>query len=231
MCQALDEKWRIARGSNSKDEDQNLKMPEELVRFFKSLALEALKSAHFVLFRRFNEEHQKKRTKQKPRTGHLPLSCPCHASRYMRPATDESTGQRELSMVWIIKAWSVEKMRRILPFNFKIFQASRAVTYMVVLSSSKFPIPNMTGVLARQREVQNDVAAITGIYENAESFWEHRVKNAHKRADTCPICIAVPQDPSVLRTAYAKCVFRSSMLLLKTFIDLLTLGTLEILRF
>lgn len=96
---ALEEKWRIARGSNSKDEDQNLKMPEELVRFFK----------------------------------------------YMRPATDESTGQRELSMVWIIKAWSVEKMR--------------------------------------QREVQNDVAAITGIYENAESFWEHRVKNAHKRAE------------------------------------------------
>ena len=58
LCQALEEKWRIARGSNSKDEDQNLKMPEELVRFFKSLALEAVKSAHFVLFR-FNEEHPK----------------------------------------------------------------------------------------------------------------------------------------------------------------------------
>lgn len=68
------------------------------------------------------------------------------------------------------------------------------------------------GVLARQREVQNDVAAITGIYENAESFWEHRVKNAHKRADTCTICInAVPQSISrslcPLRTAYPKCSF------------------------
>lgn len=32
--------------------------------------------------------------------------------------------------------------------------------------------------------MQYDVAAIAGIYENAESFWEYRVKNAHKRADT-----------------------------------------------
>jgi len=98
--QVLEEKWRTARGSASKDDtDEHLKMPEELVRFFK----------------------------------------------FMRPATDESTGQRELSMVWIIKAWSVEK--------------------------------------ARQRAVQYDVAAIAGIYENAESFWEYRVKNAHKRAE------------------------------------------------
>lgn len=25
--------------------------------------------------------------------------------KHMRPATDESTGERELSMLWIIKAW------------------------------------------------------------------------------------------------------------------------------
>lgn len=40
------------------------------------------------------------------------LSSALQPSRFMRPATDESTGQRELSMVWIIKAWSVEKARQ-----------------------------------------------------------------------------------------------------------------------
>ena len=58
-------------------------------------------------------------------------TCPCHGSRYMRPATDESTGQRELSMVWIIKAWSVEKMRQIVAMEH--LQTLRTVTYVAVV--------------------------------------------------------------------------------------------------
>lgn len=79
--------------------------------------------------------------------------------------------------------------------------------------------------------MQNDVAAITGIYENAESFWEHRVKNAHKRADTCTICICSPTvDPSVpsgqrIRSVLLRVLhFALKMLFLKKFIiSLLTI--------
>ena len=74
------------------------------------------------------------------------------------------------------------------------------------------------GVLTRQREVQSDVAAITGIYENAESFWEHRVKNAHKRADTClhwDIChhLSIEHDSALIWDAACCNHFLRSILL------------------
>ena len=57
--------------------------------------------------------------------------------------------------------------------------------------------------------MQNDVAAITGIYENAESFWEHRVKNAHKRGGHLHYLYMQSHSRSLcpLRTAYPKCSF------------------------